>query len=318
MLKKIVTAFILIATFAACKTNSKSVPAVQEANNIVVTGNYVTSDYKMRNEGYDWMAVKVNELSDSMLQISIRSRAGLKKPTCTFDAKAYKIEPGNVFSATVEGFGVYFTFEADSLVISGETDQDNEMLGYFCSGGASLAGVYYKIAEPLDTDQIDKALFRKSLSYGEYFFLIEVFGDKLTIQPSGLETDNTLVEHQVDGAIVNAEVGDLNADGFPEILVYLQSDGSGSYGSVIGYSVNNGKSMSSINMPDIADNKEASEGYMGHDEFAIVENTFNQRFPVYNTGDSNTSPTGGMRQIQYKLADGEAMRQLIVDKIVEY
>lgn len=318
MLKKIVTIFVLIATVAACKINSKSVSAVQEANNIVVTGNYVTSDYQFRNEGYDWMAVNVIELSDSMLQISIRSRADIKKPTCTFDAKAYKIEPGNVFNATVEGFGVYFTFEADSLVISGETDQDNEMLGYFCSGGESLAGVYHKIAESLDTAQIDKALFRKSLSYGEYFFLIEVFGDKLTIQPSGLETDNTLVEHQIDGTIINAEVGDLNTDGFPEILVYLQSDGSGSYGSVIGYSVNNGKSMSSINMPDIADNKEASEGYMGHDEFAIVENTFNQRFPVYNTGDSNASPTGGMRQIQYKLVDGEAMRQLLVDKIVEY
>lgn len=318
MLKKIVTAFILIATVAACKTNSKPVPAAQESNNIAVAGNYVTSDYQIRNEGYDWMAVKVTELSDSMLQISIRARADIKKPTCTFDAKAYKTEPGNVFNATVEGFGVYFTFEADSLVISGETDQDNEMLGYFCSVGASLAGVYHKTAEPLDTAQIDKALFRKNLSYGEYFFLIEVFGDKLTIQPTGLETDNTLVEHQVDGAVVNAEAGDLNADGFPEVLVYLQSDGSGSYGSVIGYSVNNGKSMSSINMPGIADNKEAGEGYMGHDEFAIVENTFNQRFPVYNTGDSNASPTGGMRQIQYKLVDGEAMRQLVVDKIVEY
>ena len=291
---------------------------MQEADNLTVAGNYVTSDYPMRKEGYDWMAVKVIELNDSLLQISIRSRADLKKPNCTFDAKAFKIEPGNVFNATVEGFGVYFTFEAESLVISGETDEDNEMLGYFCSGGASLAGVYQKIAEPLDTAQIDKALFRKNLNYGEYFFLIEVFGDKLTIQPTGLETDNTLVEHQIDGTVVNAEVGDLNADDFPELLVYLQSDGSGSYGSVIGYSVNNGKSMSLINMPEIAENKEASEGYMGHDEFAIVANTFNQHFPVYDTGDSNASPTGGMRQIQYKLVNGEAMRQLIVDKIVEY
>ncbi len=318
MLKKIVTAFILIATVIACKTNSKPDPAVQKANNIVVTGNYVTSDYQFRNEGYDWMAVKVKQLTDSVLQVSIRSRVDIKKPTCTFNAMAYKMVAGNVFNATVEGFGVYFTFEADSLVISGETEQDNEMLGYFCSGGASLAGVYHKLPEPLDTAQIDKVLFRKALDYNQFAFFVEVYGKTVTIQPLGLLVDNSIIENQIEGTVVNAEVGDLNIDGFPEVLVYLQSDGSGSYGSVLGYSVNNGKSMSSINMPNIADNKEANPGYMGHDEFAIVESTFNQRFPVFNPGDSNASPTGGMRQIQYKLIDGEAMRQLVVDKIVEY
>ena len=61
----------------------------------------------------------------------------------------------------------------------------------------------------------------------------------------------------------------LNIDGFPEILIYTVSAGSGSYGNVIGYSVNNGKSISQIYFPELAENKEASSGYMGHDEFAI-------------------------------------------------
>jgi hypothetical protein len=68
----------------------------------------------------------------------------------------------------------------------------------------------------------------------------------------------------------------------------------------------------------VAENDEAGKGYMGHDEFAIVENTLNQRFPVYNPGDSNARPTGGMRQIEYKLAESDGRPQLIVNNIVEY
>lgn len=74
------------------------------------------------------------------------------------------------------------------------------------------------------------------------------------------------------------------------------------YGKLIGYSVNDGKSVSQVHLPEISGNKEVDIGYMGHDEMAIVENSFCQRFPIYKDGDSNTNPTGGMRQIQYKLA----------------
>ncbi len=76
--------------------------------------------------------------------------------------------------------------------------------------------------------------------------------------------------------------------------------------------------MSIINMPNVAENKEAYEGYMGHDQFANIESTFNQYFPIYKPGDTNAKPTGGMRQIHYKLIEGENLFQLVVDKIVEY
>jgi hypothetical protein len=314
--------FIVVISFllGSCTSKSKKNNESVNVSNIEsLSGNYVTSDYKKRNEGYDWVSVKVNELTDSILQISVRSRADIKKPTCTFDAKAFITPVKNTFKASVEGYNVFFVFNADSLLISGETEQDNQMLGYFCSGGASLAGVYHKIEEPLDSVQIDKVLFRKILNYNQFDFFIEAYGKKLTIQPVGLSVDNSIAEQQIEGTVVNAEVGDLNIDGFPEVMVYLQSDGSGSYGSVIGYSVNNGKSMSMIaSLPSVAENAEASNGYMGHDEFAIVESTLVQRFPIYKQGDSNANPTGGTRQIQYKLKDGEAMRKFVVDQVVEY
>ena len=122
----------------------------------------------------------------------------------------------------------------------------------------------------------------------------------------------------MDGQVVDAEIEDLNSDGFPEILIYTTSAGSGSYGNVIGYSVNNGKSISQIYFPEISENKEASSGYMGHDEFAIIETTLARRFPVYKDGDTNNNPTGGTRQIDYKLKDGETSRQFVIAKISEY
>lgn len=76
--------------------------------------------------------------------------------------------------------------------------------------------------------------------------------------------------------------------------------------------------MSRILFPEIAENPDASKGYMGHDGFAIEENGFIQRFPIYKTNDINARPTGGKRQVEYNLIDGEASRQFVVDKVIDY
>ncbi len=165
-------------------------------------------------------------------------------------------------------------------------------------------------------------VFQKTLTLQNISFDIKTRGEgsisQLTIQPKGLEIDNRKIAMEVDGQVVDAEIEDLNSDGFPEILIYTMSAGSGSYGNVIGYSVNNGKSISQIYFPELFENKEASMGYMGHDEFAIVETCLVRRFPIYKDGDTNNKPTGGTRQIQYKLEDGEASRLFVINKISEY
>lgn len=140
----------------------------------------------------------------------------------------------------------------------------------------------------------------------------------LTITPSGLAIDTSPMTKQLDGHVVLAEVADLNVDGSPEIYVYAQSAGSGSYASLVAYSANRKKSLSEIYLPPVTENPKAAKGYMGHDEFRVVESTLVRRFPVYRAGDTNAKPTGGTRQIQYKLAAGEAGWVLRPDKIVEY
>ena len=169
--------------------------------------------------------------------------------------------------------------------------------------------------------EINAESFDKELTYpgSDIFFKVSTKGDSLMIQPFGLSISNETLYHDITGYnVVNAEIGDLNIDSYPEVFVYLTSDGSGSYGKLIGYSVNDGKSVSQVYLPDISENKEVNLGYMGHDEMAIVENTFCQRFPIYKEGDSNANPTGGMRQIQYKLVDGENGRILKIDKVLVF
>lgn len=150
-------------------------------------------------------------------------------------------------------------------------------------------------------------------------FKVSVKGNELFVEPSGLSVSNEAFRHDITGYTVNkAEIGDLNLDGYPEVFVYLTSHGSGSYGKLIGYSVNNGKSASLVHLPDITEDEAVRKGYMGHDEMAIVESTFCRRFPVYEEKDSNSQPSGKIRQIQYKLVDGESGRMLKIDKVLEF
>ncbi len=142
--------------------------------------------------------------------------------------------------------------------------------------------------------------------------------NNLTIVPDGLEIDNAPIERKIDGTVRGLEVADLNVDGSPEIYVYVVSAGSGSYGSLVAYAANRRKSLSEIYLPPITEDQAASAGYMGHDAFAVVENRLVRRFPVYREQDTNANPTGGMRQLQYRLLPGEAGWLLKVDRIVEY
>jgi hypothetical protein len=164
-----------------------------------------------------------------------------------------------------------------------------------------------------------KSGFQKSLTSQNITFDIKTTGEgsirQLSIQPKGLEIANQDITLEIEGEVVDAEITDLNSDGSPEILIYTVSAGSGSYGNVVGYSVNNGKSLSQIYFPEISGNKEASAGYMGHDEFAVVGTSLVRRFPVYRANDSNSNPTGGTRQIHYRLEDGEASRLFAIEKI---
>jgi len=136
-------------------------------------------------------------------------------------------------------------------------------------------------------------------------------GNKVKIAPAGLQADNTPISRPVEGVVIGAEVADLNADQSPEIYVFLRKPGPQARGSLVAYSANNKKSLSEIYLPPLAENRDASAGYNGHDEMAVVEGVLARRFPISGKG-------GKTRQLQYKLVAGEAGWVLKLDKMVEY
>ena len=140
----------------------------------------------------------------------------------------------------------------------------------------------------------------------------------LRIEPQGLKTKNDLITREIEGTVSGAEVADLNADGSPEVYVYVTSAGSGSYGSLVAYASNRKKTLTEIYLPPLEENAKAIKGYMGHDEFAVVENAFVRRFPIYEAQDTNAKPSGKMRQLQYHLKAGEAGWILSAYRVIEF
>jgi hypothetical protein len=162
--------------------------------------------------------------------------------------------------------------------------------------------------------------FDQTLEAGDFSFRIQSANNSsinhLTLTPFGLELNNESIQQEVDGTITNAEIGDLDANGFPEIYIYVSSAGSGSYGSLTAWAVNEGKSISPVYLPALDDDPTYSRGYMGHDTFFIEQNTLIRRFPIYQQGDTNSNPSGGHRQLHYKLKPGEAGWVLSLEKLI--
>jgi hypothetical protein len=166
----------------------------------------------------------------------------------------------------------------------------------------------------------DSLQFRKSLSFKNFSFIVTAKGkgslQQLSIQPAGLSVDQQPIIVNAE-PVVGAEVGDFNRDGFPELVIFTQSAGSGSYGKVLAYSVNNGKSISQVSFLATNENPRINNGYRGHDQFAVVNNQLVQTFPIFEKDDTNSKRKGKNRVVTYKLKNGEASRIFEVDKVVE-
>ena len=158
--------------------------------------------------------------------------------------------------------------------------------------------------------------FKQNFKLHGIGFQVTSQGNKLRIIPSGLKLDNSPIERDINGVVTGADVGDINVDRSPEIYVYVK-DAKGNT-SLIAYSANNKKSLSDIYLPPFTDDPKLAKGYRGHDDIAMVEGIIALRFPVYKDNDSDDKPTGGWRQLQYKLVPGEANWQLKLDKTIEF
>ncbi|MFD0726294.1 hypothetical protein [Lysobacter brunescens] len=142
-----------------------------------------------------------------------------------------------------------------------------------------------------------------------------VASSTVTITSKGLTLSNKPLKKTVAGLFKSAEMTDLDADGEPEIYVFMQSADTGDRASVIVVASDQGRRMVEVSMPDLAADAKNSAGYRGKDEFAIVEKVLARRFPLH---DDRGEPTGTMRQMQYKLAKGANGPELKLDQVAEF
>lgn len=116
-------------------------PAVQ-----AVVGDYADAGYENRSQGYDWVGVMVRSAGNEQIDIKVRARSDIKKPTCQFDGTASLMGQdkahGVIFQTKVNDSTAFFQFKDGMLTID---SQDKYALNYFCSGGASLVGDYQKL-----------------------------------------------------------------------------------------------------------------------------------------------------------------------------
>ncbi len=320
--KSILIITIIGCLWAGCKDKSDSTEFEEvTTKNLPVTaativGRYVSDSYELRGEGYDWVSVNIGKISEDEIFLKVRSRADRKKPTCTFDVNAFRVND-SLYATTVQGKLINIKFSAHSVTILGESSEDEAALYFYCNGGATVAGTYHKIYDAIDTAQLDKTTFSKDLQLQDIGFSVSakpINGTQqdLVIFPYGLELPDQAITRTIDGIVVDAEIEDLDSDGFPEIVVYTQS-GPHKKGDVIACSVLKKRSMILMYFPPIAENVKISKGYEGYDTFSLVETNLIHRFPLYEKGQA----TGKMRQISYQLQNGESTKVFRINDVIE-
>jgi hypothetical protein len=151
--------------------------------------------------------------------------------------------------------------------------------------------------------------FKRTLALQGVSFQLQATGEgsqqHLTITTTaGARPPIKPIHQTVNGRVVGAQVADLDGNGMPEIYVFVQGAGSGSYGELAAYAVTRGSDLSPIYLQELSG--AMAQGYQGHDRLQVVEGCLVRRFPIYKPGDSNAKATGGERQICYKLKLGEA------------
>jgi hypothetical protein len=115
----------------------------------------------------------------------------------------------------------------------------------------------------------------------------------------GEETVATVM-HPYSGRIVGQWVKDLDGNGRMEIILAIQSFGTGAYGDVILHEWT-GTRLRRIGGNDW---KLPGAGYMGHDMITVSADRIFRTFPIFLDGDSNNKPSGGRHLVRYSLQNG--------------
>lgn len=154
---------------------------------------------------------------------------------------------------------------------------------------------------PAAETPVDAISYEKRLESGSMHFLVTTTEGSmrhLTIQLDREGQQPSRIDEDIEGTVTNSVITDLNSNKKPELLVFLNGGGTGSYGKIYGYEFDS-QYWGQLRMPELT--PEQQQGYMGHDEFQVAGNRLARTFPVYLDTDANCCPSGGTRTIFYTL-----------------
>jgi len=124
------------------------------------------------------------------------------------------------------------------------------------------------------------------------FAVDEGFGGAVSIgicriqvfQRGGMTNAIASVVRERDGGVEQAWVTDLDGDGRPEILVWIQNAGSGAYGTLEAFTIA-GKDLKPVFVPPLLAREAPT--YHGHDQFEIKNGKLLCSFPRYTGAEPN-------------------------------
>ena len=125
----------------------------------------------------------------------------------------------------------------------------------------------------------------------------------LNIRPIGFKSESREASIELKARVLGAEIDDLNNDGFPDIIIFIE-DATGKK-SIFPIHSQDNERIAPILFPDILNDMELSKGYRGKDEYKLVEGVLFRKFPVYPTDTSIKVPTNKLRQLMYRVVKGE-------------
>jgi hypothetical protein len=154
------------------------------------------------------------------------------------------------------------------------------------------------------------------LKQGDYGFDVEARGagslQQVEIRLLGFpdSLSNILLDCE---PVTGADAADLDGDGYPEVLIYAQSAGSGSYGNVLAYTYSPQQGFRPIRMPDLNEDSLLNDGYSGHDRFQLEGTRLLRRFPLYGPESANSEPIDSNRIVFYSFTQDELAPRFRID-----
>ncbi len=270
--------------------------------------DFVSTSYFRDTQNTNWCALKLRIAGPDVLSFSLRSsRSADSSSQCKMDGLAYKLDE-NIFKFYIHQKEVHIIFHDSTLQLRTADSADADFMKTISSNQDLIRGEF-RLVKNLDPSRIDPTAYYRLLYREGYIVEVQSEQGKLLsikYQDSTRTEKFESIQIPERHALMGTDADDLNGDGLPEILIYLQSTDVRRIGNVAGISLT-AEGSELLNFKETKTNQAINSGYRGQDEFKLVEHTLVQRFPIYLDDDPDSLARGGFRQIAYKLeGEGDA------------